>query len=138
MRYSENYTQICEATETLAAERVGRALTEREKQAIWHAGTLTWLEMRVQVPMRKAQVAEQVETILEVAADELDGRLEELIAELARMIGTLLERELSVDERQQLSAIPTVVAVLIMGEDLAAAESHEREALFAQLLRGLA
>jgi hypothetical protein len=137
MRYSENYIQVCQATEAHAAGVLGRALTTREKQAIWGAGTLTWLEMVVQVPMRKAVVPEQVETILDSAAGEIEGRLAEMVEGLAGMLGALLERDLSTAERQHLDRIPTVIAVIQMGEDVADAEPAQRESLLEQLLEQL-
>jgi hypothetical protein len=137
MRYSENYTQVCDETEAQAARILGRPLTEREKQAIWGAGTLTWLEMRVQVPLRRAYIPEQVETVLDDAADDYEARLREMIAGLVGMLGTLLERNLSDDERQQLTRIPTVLAAMQLGEDLTAAEPHARETLLQERLAGL-
>ena len=137
MRYSENYMQVCDETEAQAARILGRPLTEREKQGIWGAGTLTWLEMRVQVPLRRAYIPEQVETVLDDAADDFEDRLNEMIAGLGGMLGTLLERELSDDERQQLTRIPTVLAAMQIGEDLTAAESHAREALLQERLAGM-
>jgi uncharacterized protein YnzC (UPF0291/DUF896 family) len=137
MRYSENYTQVCDETEAQAARILGRPLTEREKQGIWGSGTLTWLEMRVQVPLRRAYIPEQVETVLDDAADDFQERLTEMIAGLSGMLGTLLERELSEDERQQLTHIPTVLAAMQMGEDLTAAEAQDRESLLQERLTGL-
>ncbi len=134
MRYSENYTQVCTETEAEATRLLGRELTEREKQAIWGAGTLVWLEMRVQVPMRRAQVVEQIETTLDTAADDVDERRAELVRGLTGMLGMLLERELSVLEQQRLQHIPTVLTVMQFGEDIAAAEAPAREALLAELL----
>lgn len=137
MRYSEHYVQVCTAAEAEAARLLGRVLTEREKQAIWGAGTLTWLEMRILVPMRRAQAAEQIETALDSAADELDERLEELLRGLFGMLGALLERDLSEGEHQQLNRIPSVLAAMQFGEDIAAADAPAREALLAQKLRFL-
>lgn len=137
MRYSENYTQVCDETEAQAERILGRALTEREKQGIWGAGTLTWLEMRVQVPLRRAYIPEQVETVLDDAADDFAERLAEMIAGLSGMLGTLLERELSDDERQHLTRIPTVLLAMQIGEDLTAADPPIREALLQERLSGL-
>lgn len=137
MRYSENYTQVCDETEAQAVRILGRALTEREKQAIWGAGTLTWLEMRVQVPLRRAHIPEQVEIVLDDAADDFAERLTEMIAGLGGMLGTLLERELSDAERQQLTRIPTVLAAMQLGEDLTAAEPQARESLLQERLADL-
>jgi hypothetical protein len=137
MRYSENYTQVCDETEEQAARILGRPLTEREKQGIWGAGTLTWLEMRVQVPLRRAYIPEQVETVLDDAADDYEDRLTEMIAGLAGMLGTLLERDLSEAERQQLTRIPTVLAAMQLGEDLTAADAPDRESLLQERLAGM-
>jgi hypothetical protein len=137
MRYSENYTQVCDETESFAARILGRPLTEREKQAIWGAGTLTWLEMRVQVPLRRAHIPEQVEIVLDDAADDFEDRLHEMIGGLAGMLSALLQRDLTTGERQQLAYIPTVLAAMQLGEDLTAAESTTREALLKERLAGL-
>lgn len=138
MRYSENYTHVCAETEAYAVHILGRLLTEREQQAIWGAGTLTWLEMRVQVPLRHAYIPEQVETVLDDAADDFAERLAEMIAGLGGMLGTLLEREISEAEQQQLARIPSVLAAMQIGEDLTAAEPQAREALLRERLNGLA
>lgn len=134
MRYSENYAQVCGETEAQAALILGRPLTEREKQGIWGAGTLTWLEMRVQVPLRRAYIPEQVETVLDDAAGDYEDRLSEMLAGLAGMLGVLLERELSADERQLLARIPTVLAAMQLGEDLTAAAAPSRENLLRERL----
>jgi hypothetical protein len=137
MRYSENYTQVCDETEAQAARILGRPLTEREKQAIWGAGTLTWLEMRVQVPLRRAHIPEQVETVLDDAAGDFEDRLNEMIAGLVGMLGALLERELSDDERQRLTRIPTVLLAMQIGEDLTTAEPQARESMLQERLSRL-
>ena len=131
-RYSDQYIRVCNDTETTAIEILGRPLTAYERTAIWECGTLTWLEIRVQVPMQ--QTPHALEDILAEAADELDGRLAEMITGLAGMLGTLLDRELSADEQYRLSRIPNVLAVMQIGEDVAAAEPERREILLKQLL----
>ncbi|MAS36532.1 MAG: hypothetical protein CL610_21185 [Anaerolineaceae bacterium] len=134
MRYSENYVRECEETEAYAARLMGRDLTEREKNAIWGAGTLTWLEMRVQVPMRLADDADTIALVLTDAADDLESRLVEMVAGLAGMLGTLLGRSLTAEERHQLGQIPTVIEVMRLGEDMAAAAPEAREAHLKQAL----
>lgn len=134
-RYSDYYIQACEATETQATAILGRALTERERSVIWEAGTLTWLEMRVQVPMQ--QNPQALESTLAVAADDLDGRLTDMIDGLMGLLQALLERDLTITERSQLTRIATVLAVMHIGEDLAAADPERRESLLRQTLERL-
>ena len=135
VRYSDNYIRVCNETETVAMRILERPLTERERKAIWEAGTLTWLEMRVQVPMQ--QNPENLESTLAAAADELENRLEEMIRGLAGMISTLLSRELSDEEHRQLVRIPDVLAVMQIGEDVSAADPERRETLLKKLLSEL-
>lgn len=136
IRYSDHYIRVCNDTETSAIEILGRPLTDHERTAIWECGTLTWLEMRVQVPMR--QNPQALEAILADAADELlQGRLAEMLNGLAGMLSALLERDLTVQERQQLERIPNALAVMQIGEDVTAAEPERREILLKQLLSEL-
>lgn len=137
MKYSENYIRICDETEAEVVNLLGRALTAREQQAIWGAGTLTWLEMRVQVPMRLAQAPDEIPQILLSAAEDNESRLADMIGGLEGMLRALLGRELSEAERQQLDRLPTVIAVMQTGESLTAATPEEREALLQRLLSEL-
>lgn len=134
-RYSDHYIQVCNATETQAIALLGRPLTERERTAIWQAGTLTWLELRVQVPM--LENPETLEATLAAAAEDLDGRLAEMIDSLAGLLHALLDRQLSAIERQQLGRIPDVLAAMQIGEDLADADPDRREILLRQMLSEL-
>jgi hypothetical protein len=136
-RYSENYTAVCAEVEARAAERLGRALTSQERQAIWGAGTLTWLEMRVQVPMQQARDAADLSALLISAAGDLDGRLTEMIDGLVGMLGTLLERDLTSEEQQRLKQLTNVIAVMQVGEEVAVAVPEVREAVLRDLLAGL-
>ena len=135
LRYSDHYIQICNVTETQAEVILGRPLTERERTAIWEAATLTWLEIRVQTPMM--QNPDALETILSAAADDLEGRLVNMIEGLAGLLHALLDRQLSANERRQLDRIPDVLAVMQIGEDLTAAEPDRREQLLQQMLSEL-
>ena len=134
-RYSDHYIQICNATETQATEILGRPLTAHERTAIWESATLTWLEIRVQVPM--LENPETLESTLAAAADDLDGRLADLVESLAGLLHALLDRRLSANERQQLDRIPDVLAVMQIGEDLTAADPDRRELLLRQMLSEL-
>lgn len=131
-QYSEHYIQVCNMTETQAIEILGRPLTERERSAIWEAGTLTWLEMRVQVPMH--QNPQALASTLAAAAYDLDGRLADMIDGLAGLLYALLERDLTITEQTQLARIPNVLAVMQIGEDLTAADPAQRESLLHQML----
>jgi len=134
-RYSDHYIQVCNATETQAIELLGRPLTERERAAIWEAGTLTWLEIRVQAPMLAHP--DTLESTLAAAADDLDGRLAGMIESLAGLLSALLERPLTASERQQLDRIPDVLAAMQIGEDVTAAGPERRENLLRQMISEL-
>ena len=136
-RYSENYIAVCHEVEASASDLLGRALTKREKLAIWGAGTLTWLEMRVQVPMQQAQSPDDLADLLVGAADDLDGRLPEMIESLDGMLVALLDRDLAAAERQQLQRLHDVVAVMQFGEEVAIAVPDVREAVLHDLLNRL-
>jgi hypothetical protein len=136
-RYSEHYTAVCNEVEAHAAERLGRALTAQERQAIWGAGTLTWLEIRVQLPMQQVQDAADLSALLLDAADDLNGRLAEMIDSLVGMLGALLERDLTPEEQQRLTLLTNVVAVMQVGEEVAIAVPDVREAVLRDLLAGL-
>ena len=136
-RYSENYAAVCNEVENHAAERLGRPLTAQERQAIWGAGTLTWLEIRVQVPMQLIADAADLSALLIGAADDLDGRLAEMIDSLVGMLGALLERHLTPEEQQRLHQLTSVIAVMQVGEEVAIAVPEVREAVLRDLLAGL-
>jgi hypothetical protein len=136
-RYSEHYSQICEQIEALAAQRLGRPLTPQERPGIWEAGTLTWLEMNVEMPLHRAEGPDEVARLLARAVDELDGRRDEMIDSLAQMLVILLKRELSTAERQQLNRLPTVVTVMQLGEEVTIAVPEVRETVFHELLADL-
>lgn len=137
MRYSENYEQTCQETEDYAARLLGRVLSDEERRAIWGAGTLTWLEIQVQVPLRLARAPEDVEVLLLTAAAACDARLADLIEGLAGLLGALLERPLTGVERQQLGRLPSALAVMQLGEALTEAATADRESTLRQRLAAL-
>jgi hypothetical protein len=96
---------------------------------------LTWLEIRVQVPM--IENPDALESTLAAAANDLDGRLTDMIESLDGLLQSLLDRRLSAEERQKLIRIPDVLAVMQIGEDLTAAEPDRREMLLRQMLSEL-
>ncbi len=136
-RYSEHYVAVCHEVEAHIAERLGRPLTAPEKHAIWGAGTLPWLEMRVQVPIQQVSNADDLSALLVNAAADLDGRLAEMIDSLDGMLCALLERDLSNQERQQLNQLSDVIAVMHVGEEVAIAVPDVREAVLRDLLSRL-
>ena len=71
--HEELYRQYCELIERTVNERLGRPLTQREKSAIWRAGSLMMLEV-VDRALDAAGSADELATVLEETAKAWDKR----------------------------------------------------------------
>lgn len=129
--YAGLYGRAREALEEEAELKLGRALTNRERNLFRSCGTLTALES-LGMKVYYADNAQELETIL--AGVSMEARFSLAVDELVQRLTRFLGRPVSGAERQQLYRLGNIEALWQLEQSLHTVAQSKRDTIFAELL----
>lgn len=132
-KYSEHYRECCEAIEKFTAEKLGRALSTKEKQTVWNSGSVMQLEV-IDRHLYEAKDAIQTEAQLEIFSESSEQRFASDYNYLIDYLEKLLNRKISEDEKSKIQRSESVKDLMEIGEQIKDAREAKREVRFRQVL----